>query len=545
MGNSIDLCAGTVSQKDYIRNVIFQQSIQRIMVALAHDLQQGLGKHSAALKIIRDKVIDIFASPQHRDFTDHKPDGHSERIIAILNALCSEMMEVKERRLTAEERFILLASAYVHDIGMQYGKDPTLTLMDIRERHHLFSEEMILGSVQKPQEYPYLGIPYEYVDEIARIAKGHRRTDLRTKEYDTAWKGGKQIRLRLLAALLSLADDLDITYERVIMENLKLKPVPQESRVHWWRCHYVEGLEIEKGRIRIYFKFPSKEYGKLVAPSVENQLESDMRQLRDILWDNGVRLYLEKSRFEYSSSKKKMTEADLNFLRGSQSQILEKSRARIQQIGSVFLRKARETIGLNATYRRYKINLKRSKEIAKVLEGEVSYRAVIKNETTDEKPLFPDGKVCDGHTTIPKPLSSKLPNDPEDIASFAKLCINEKDVCFDKTIKYLNSANKEKGVRREIISHETIGPGDICTVSYLEKFLFDRMDTFTRRFRYFSHGLVEIHVRHPANISLGIFWFTSPESKLRTAKMVNSPKYTIFSADGTWVSTDGFILSWG
>lgn len=454
------------------------------------------------------------------------------------------MMGRRDQKLNSQEIFTLLASAYVHDVGMQYGKDTTLTLMDVREKHHLLSEEMIRGSVEKPLEYPNLGIPPLYVDEIAKVSKGHRRTNLYTSEYDSVWKGGEEIRLRLLAALLSLADDLDITFERVKMENLKLKTVPQESRVHWWRCHYVDGVKIEKGRIRIHYKFPSEEYKELVPPSIEEQLETNMINLRDILWTNGIRLYLEQSKFEFpSSSKIPMSVEDLNFLRGKQAGVMEKIRARIKQEASDFLRKAWETIGLNCKYRHYDITLEWSKEWVDVLEGKITYDATIRNETDDSKLLFPDGKVSDGHTTVPKPLLPKSQITAEDVVSFEGLRVDDKDVCFDKNIGYVDPKNKEKGITRTILCREPISPRSTHRTSCLEKFLFDRIDTFARRFKYLSIGVVEVHVHHPG-ITVDILWYSSPESDLRTAKTVVSPNYIIFTASGKFMPSDGFLLSW-
>lgn len=113
--------------------------------ALVVDLKRRLGRLSpelgAHLEIISKKISAIFSNQRQEDFTDHKPDGHSERIIRILNDLCSEMMEMKDKKLNVQEIFVLLASAYVHDVGMQYGKDSTLTLMDVRETSPSFRRD--------------------------------------------------------------------------------------------------------------------------------------------------------------------------------------------------------------------------------------------------------------------------------------------------------------------------------------------------------------------------------------------------------------------
>jgi len=504
-------------------------------------------RHRALLEIIRGKVNDIWQAPQHKDFTDHKPEGHSRRIIAILNSLCSEMMEKKDKRLSIQEIFILLASAYLHDIGMQYNKNPKLTLIRNRDRHHLLSEKMILGSARNPHKWPRLEIPDEYVEEIAKVSKGHRKTDLWSQECDTVVKGtgDGSIRLRLLTALLALADDLDITFERVIMGNLNLREVPQESRMRWWLCHYVDGVEIRGGWICIHFTLPARSYKDLVASAVESQLENSLKKFRSFLWDYDIRLYLGDSKFRYSTVKESMSEEDLDFLRRNLPKLSGASQLRIEHEKSEYLRKAQEPIGLNAEYRRYEIVLQDSRETLGILEGEILYSAIIKNETSETKPLFQDGKVCDGQTTIPQPLLSKIPSDAEDIASFEGLRIDGEAVSFRKQFKFLDSTRKELGITRIVLCDSTVAPKHKCAVSYTEKFLFDRVDTFTRRFRYLSLGVVEVSARHPSGVQPSVSWLSTPfELNLRTSERTISPTHTIFSADGRWMPGEGFVLMW-
>jgi len=511
---------------------------------MAFNLRRKVGGYSATLKVIRDKAIETWKNPKHRFFTDHTPEGHSERVIDILNHLCDDLMKIKAKRLNTQELFILLASAYLHDIGMQYGKDPKLTLIEIRDRHHLFSEEMILGSIEDRQDYRDLGVPEEYADEIAKVSKGHRQTDLTAKEYDPKNKGGEQIRLRLLAALLSLADELDLSYKRVILENLKLESVPREDRIHWWRCYYVEGVSIEDGKICIGYEFPTIDYKEAIVPSIENQIETKMDDLRDILWDAGIRLHIGENRIEYSKTKIRMSKEDFDFLRGRQDQIQKTKRKRTQSVISDIVKKTQEIAGLNAKLRHYEIYLRKSKQKPGLILGEVFYSALISNESDVAKPLFQDGKVCDGITSIPSSYLSKPPSDPEEIATFEGLRINEKTRNFKKSVQYLNSGNKEKGVRREIICDEIIEPKSMSSISYVEKFLLEKVDNISRRFVFLSFGTIEVHVNHPADILPGIFWFRASEPELRTSRTIVSPNLTIFTAEGKWMPGNGFLLSW-
>lgn len=494
-----------------------------------------LGNHASTFHTISQNMVEIFSVPQHKDFTDHSPKGHSERIIDILNVLCEEMMRT-EKKLNEDEIFILLASAYVHDVGMQYGKDKRLSLMDVRGKHEKLTTKMIKASIARRPDYPDLGIPPEWGEEIIKVSEGHRNTDIQDGKYDTIVEGvNKPIRLRLLAALLLLADDLDITHHRVIMRCLHLREVPQASRVRWWLCHYVEGVAIEEGRVCVRYRFPTKrivEYRSLIPPIVKAQLQKSLNQVEKILWDNGIKLHLEEGKVEKSQMKEAMTRKDLDYL----------ARTRIQNEAPSFLQKAMEPIGLNAKQRIYNVRLNRSKTLS-VLEGKVLYKAIVKNEAEETKYLFPDGRVLDGQTTIPAPLRSKLPENPEAIASFGSLIINGKPAKLSKKIEYI-PREKPQLVMREIVCQEKIEPGAICRIEYSERLLFEEEDNFTRRFKYLSFGVLKVHMRHPVGIEPDISWHTSPESSLHKRTIRASLTRVIFSAEGKWMPGDGFLLSW-
>ena len=450
-------------------------------------------------------------------------------------------MKTKEKKLNRQETFILLASAYLHDIGMQYGKLPKLGLMEIRDKHHIFSEEMILGSVEKPSEYRNLGVPQEYADEIAKVSKGHRKTDLNGDEFNKEYKGGEWIRLRLLAALLSLADEIDLSYKRVIIENLKLEQVPQESRVHWWRCYYVEGVSVESGRICIHFKFPSRDYRGLIVPSLQDQIDQRLSELRDILWDSGVRLFIGEHKVEYSRTKTPMSNEDLDFLKEERARKEMLRSTRTEREISDLIAKARVVAGLNARYRRYAMNLDYYKYNPEVLEGTISYVAIVRNETDKVKELFPGGKVCNGHTTIPDPLKANKPDDPKVIFNFEKLLIDGKAEQVEKKIKY--KGDKEI-VRRDIFCTKLVPPETTHEIKYKEKALLEKSDNLTRRFFNISFGIVEVHVHHPSTILPKIFWYSRKESDLRTSELRVSPTFITYMAEGRWDNGSGFLLSW-
>ena len=81
----------------------------------------------------------MFRTTQYTDYTYHDV-GHSERVIAKLEKLTSGLTS-SERPLNKHEVFILLAAAYLHDVGMQYAGQ-NLSRDEIRDRHAELSYEM-------------------------------------------------------------------------------------------------------------------------------------------------------------------------------------------------------------------------------------------------------------------------------------------------------------------------------------------------------------------------------------------------------------------
>jgi tetratricopeptide (TPR) repeat protein len=162
----------------------------------------------------------------------------------------------------------------------------------IREWHHLMGEERI--------KYE-LGDKYmdgEFIDEIALVSKGHTKEDL--GNYEDRTKGGQPMRLQLLAALLRWADELDLDYHRVDLDELEQAIIPDESKAHWWKCHYIESVDVyDDGRIKLTFCFSEEDDDKvshliptLVIDKLKRKLDRD--GLLDILWPS-LRIRLDET----------------------------------------------------------------------------------------------------------------------------------------------------------------------------------------------------------------------------------------------------------
>lgn len=186
------------------------------------------------------------------EYTDHS-NLHSLNVIGFCNQLIGNQID----RLNADELYILLSACYFHDTGMgitvkdyrefsehidfgdyfeHHSRDNIPNI--IRDFHHEFSGQFI-------QKYAKL---FEFPSEdhqwaIQMVSRGHRKTDLMDqRSYPLAMKmrGGNQVCLPYLAALIRLADEIDVAADRnpillydietladekQIMENKKLKAV--------------------------------------------------------------------------------------------------------------------------------------------------------------------------------------------------------------------------------------------------------------------------------------------------------------------------------
>ncbi len=270
------------------------------------------------------------------NFIDHYTNHgieHSLRVIKILGGLLTGYEDL----LNENERFILLAAAYLHDIGMQSPKHAGLqvkggsyTIEDkerVREIHHEVSGKMIRESVS-PQSELDLGLRGPrckiYAEYIARVAEHHRKLPLEELQDTIIGSDVSQnrVRLKLLAALLRLADALDITCERVNMEVLELRDIPLNSKLYWWSHYYVQGISLEGGRITLYFRFPESykdsDLERALIDRVEVSLLRDFNEVYDILYDYGLKLHPRVSKVkEYMADNeiKPLDEDLVNYIR--------------------------------------------------------------------------------------------------------------------------------------------------------------------------------------------------------------------------------------
>jgi len=249
-------------------------------------------ENSSYLDFLR--IVEIWATPRlqqgiHSGYTDHTIQ-HSKRIVEYLGALNDSLPS--DNRLCAPEVCVLIAAAYVHDIGMQDQR--TTGLDDIRSTHHTLSGDLMRELAEHSANSPLLSIPEPFpviFEMIGQVAEGHRKIDLNDKSYDDVEIGGNKIRLRLLSALLRLADELDMDYRRAPMEMIDLQNYPPETLIHWFKSNYISSIQVSNNQITIHYQFPlnkEKDYLRIFDHLVGDKIKYALVELQQIFRDYGL-----------------------------------------------------------------------------------------------------------------------------------------------------------------------------------------------------------------------------------------------------------------
>ena len=198
-------------------------------------------------------------------FTDHT-ELHSLNVIEFCNKLIGDQIN----KLNADEIYCLLMGCYFHDTGMG------ISHVDFAE----FSKQIDFGNyfeTHSRDDYPeivrnfhneYSGLfikkyarffefpSEEHMFAIIQISRGHRKTDLNDeKEYPKALKlpNGNTICLPYLAALVRLADEIDVTAARNPGAIYDLSKITGEIHlIEFMKHEAVKGLEIKETEFVMY-----------------------------------------------------------------------------------------------------------------------------------------------------------------------------------------------------------------------------------------------------------------------------------------------------
>ena len=250
-------------------------------------------------------------------YTPHGPK-HFQMVEDNLHKL---IPNEEAEKLLEEERFYLLASAWLHDIGMYrlVARDVWGTELDdneIRENHHITSAQFIVNN------YERCGLKEEDKEFLATLCEYHRRKANieQCPTEKSVGVGNKRFKLKLLAAYLRLADSLDIGTYRTPTPAYAIclaYNMPHESKMHWIKNRIIGGIFIDSTshKISVEFMEPKvdQEYGQYakkiineklvyVIDSVMQDLHEELNSVKQILISNNVTYFLEiksKRNIEY------------------------------------------------------------------------------------------------------------------------------------------------------------------------------------------------------------------------------------------------------
>jgi hypothetical protein len=226
--------------------------LERRLKEISPDLHQRFSDTVFALQQILSNYKLIFP-----DFTDHT-ELHSLNIIEFCNNLIGEQID----KLNADEMYVLLLGCYFHDTGMgishadfdefskqiNFGNYFDTHSRDnypeiVRNFHQEFSG-LFLRKYAKFFEFP----SEEHLFAIIQISRGHRKTDLNDeKEYPLNLKvpSGNTICLPYLAALVRLADEIDVTASRNSKAIYDLNKIVKEiDLIEFMKHEAVHSLDI-------------------------------------------------------------------------------------------------------------------------------------------------------------------------------------------------------------------------------------------------------------------------------------------------------------
>lgn len=249
---------------------------------------------------VRKVVKPILERPRHLDYTDHSV-SHSERVIEKLSKMTEGLMA--RDPLSPVEAYILLAAAYLHDIGMQDELSGSADLQWMRDQHNKLGATRILESIEWFRTREPLAVPLfpdaEIGAIVAKVVEAHRgAVDLSDPKYEPSPYGAQKIRPRLLAALLRFGDELDTDFRRAPLDALALSDISPESLFHWYKCHYVKAVQIEDEYIEVWYRFPEghTDYSHIIQPLVDGKMRDEFDELQGVFGEYHVKLRLGPSK---------------------------------------------------------------------------------------------------------------------------------------------------------------------------------------------------------------------------------------------------------
>lgn len=240
-------------------------------------------RHTCCMSVFEQMLKNFLAV--FPTFTDHTL-LHTMSVTNIANQLLRDEAE----KLNADEIYILLMASALHDVGMGVtDKDfdvfidtaglrkfvnehpdmdkPTL----IRKFHNDFSAQLI------KKYWNFFEIPNErYAAAIAEVGRGHRKTDLMDIQlYPTDFDLGddRKANLAMLAAVIRLADELDIASDRnpeLLYNPYTMEQMNDESMFEFSKHEAIHTVEYKEDTIVVIADTDKAAIADGIVASIQN-----------------------------------------------------------------------------------------------------------------------------------------------------------------------------------------------------------------------------------------------------------------------------------
>jgi hypothetical protein len=222
-------------------------------------------------------------------FTDHE-DAHSKKIISILSTLIFNTNS--SIRLDEDQIYILLLSAYLHDIGLHCRIDgPIIEIIkekfphydssfyeefffrgtnfdysqeqqdSIRKNHHIITAAWLdflytKKEIEKDElSLAIKSIPDNLIENVISVCLYHSRMNI-----DKLPDNLKD--LELLILLFRVSDELDIGKHRCNSHALNKKQIPNSNAVYWYQNIFTQCQISKINMVTLHIKLNPKDYEK-------------------------------------------------------------------------------------------------------------------------------------------------------------------------------------------------------------------------------------------------------------------------------------------
>jgi hypothetical protein len=204
-------------------------------------------------QLLKARLLEIdynFWAGGFRGGNDHGP-GHINRVLAYLDQLLGQ---APVEFLSEYELFLAMMAVLYHDLGI------------LRSRaNHASISAVLLG--EEKNEYV---IDSHDRDIISAAVVSHSSTkDIAvecSRFSSTEVIGGQNVRPRVVAALVRLADELDEDYRRSDPLAAERIDLPADSLFYWQFCQRVMGVQPQHTlhEIRVFLEFEPNDLGRIV-----------------------------------------------------------------------------------------------------------------------------------------------------------------------------------------------------------------------------------------------------------------------------------------